>query len=168
MTLGCDEVARRRQLTIDYYTNRKAELSDTEAVIHDALPPHRRRLVEDKAFFRFREMCFDAGIDDPELCDLQVNGTPLTGSSNSFEAEDNIPAMSDVQFMKSSRWSRKMLSGRKNQGVADPHVEAEIWKGALEESEKGWLNGPMSEQEVIDKYGPLFVCRPWAFSRLTR
>ena len=163
MTLGCDEVARRRQLTIDYYASRKAELSEAEAVIHGALHPRRRRLVEDKAFILFREMCVDAGIDDPELCDLLVNGTPLvgkSGSSNLFEAEDNIPAMSDVQLMKSSRWSRKMLSGRKTHGAADPHVEAEIWKGALEESEKGWLCGPMTEQEVIDKYGPLFVASP--------
>ena len=51
-------------------------------------------------FLLFREMCVDAGIDDPELCDLLVNGTPLvgkSGSSNLFEAEDNIPAMSDVR-----------------------------------------------------------------------
>lgn len=108
-------------------------------------------------------MCIDAGIDDPGLCDLQVNGTPLTGKSgksNLFEDEDNIPAMSDVQLMKSSRWSRKMLSKRKSQIATDLCVEAEIWKGALEESEKGWLNGPMSEQEVADKYGSLFVASP--------
>ena len=54
LTLGCNEVAKQRQDTFNYYTNPKAELSDAEAAIHVAFPPHRRQLVEDKAFLLFQ------------------------------------------------------------------------------------------------------------------
>ena len=109
-------------------------------------------------------MCVDAGVIDDGMLDLQVLGTALvgtSGSSNLFESEDNLPAMSPEQLMKSSRWSRKMLQGRTAVGNGDiAEVSNDIWKGALEEAERGWLQGPFTESQVVDLLGPLFVASP--------
>ena len=162
LTLGCKAIAQRREETMKYYSLRKLELSDAEASIHEAMPPHRRKLVEGKAFLLFGEMCEAAGITDPDLRDLQVLGTSLlgrSGCSSLFESEDNDPAMTVDQVMKSSRWSRRMLLGRSSQSQ-NGEVEAQVWQGALEEVQRGWLQGPFTEGQVVERLGPLFVASP--------
>ena len=62
--------------------------------------------------------------------------------------------------MKSSRWSRRTLKSRSLQQCTSASTEDEVWCGALEEVDKGWLIGPMSEEQVVQKYGPLFVASP--------
>ncbi len=54
-----------------------------------------------------------------------------------------------------------MLMGRKppHKGARDKTQE-EIWEITLEEAEKGWLEGPYTEKEVSEKFGPLFVASP--------
>ena len=67
--------------------------------------------------------------------------------------------MTDAQLMKSSRWSRKMISARKST-VQTREVLEEVWNITLQEVEKLWLQGPLSEQEVRSLCGPLFVASP--------
>ena len=120
---------RRKQLS--YYKARAYDLAAREQSIHDGMTPQRATLVQDKKFLLFQEMCVDAGVIDDGILDLQVLGTALvgtSGSSNLFESEDNLPAMSPEQLMKSSRWSRKMLQGRTAVGNGDiAEVSNDIW-----------------------------------------
>jgi len=100
-----------RAQALEYYRDRKAALAECEATIHHHIPQHRAKLFEDKAFLLFREMCRDAGIGDSELFHLQISGVALTGDScecNLFPPDDGVPAMSDEQLMRSSKWTRRM------------------------------------------------------------
>lgn len=164
LTKGCEWMASYRQKQMAYYEARACELAAREQALHDGMPPSRAVLVKDKRFLLFQEMCVDAGVDDEGILDLQVLGTPLvgrSGTSSLFETEENSPAMTPEQLMKSSRWSRKMLLGRSMAGSGDiAEVASDIWNGALEEVEKGWLQGPFTEDQVVDLLGPLFVASP--------
>lgn len=144
LTKGCEWMASYRQKQMAYYEARACDLAAREQALHDGMSPSRAALVKDKRFLLFREMCVDAGVDDEGILDLQVLGTPLVGTSGTsslFEKEENSPAMTPEQLMKSSRWSRKMLLGRSMAGSGDiAEVASDIWNGALEEVEKGWLS----------------------------
>ena len=111
---------------------------------------------------RTEEMCIDAGVQDPGLTELQVLGAALygaSGNSNLFDDDSHTAALDEVQLMKSSRWSRRMLL-TKDHGHMDPEVKAAVWNVTLQEVDSGWLQGPYSESEVKELYGPLFVCSP--------
>lgn len=122
--------------------------------------PDRERLIHDKQILLFRRLCEDAGVDDPGLSDLLINGVKLTGQAEEtgqFETLIVEPTMSDVQLMKSSKWTRrKIMSGRNDGSPQD--VRSHIWQEALKETEKGWLSGPFSEGSLaIDALSESFA-----------
>ena len=161
-TAGPAAVQNKRDQMFQHYKRRKQELECNELAIHEALQPHRKRVVAGKNFLLFDEMCKDAGVVDHGLLDLLLSGAPLTGESgvsNLFEAEDNLPAMSQAQLMKSSRWSRRMLAGRCPNSQVDEVARA-VWQVTLDEVSRGWLEGPYTEEQVASKLGPLFIASP--------
>ena len=135
-----------------------------EQAIHDSMPPPRAAPVQDKRFLFLQEMCFHAGVVDDGIKGLQVLGTSLvdhSGSSGLFEYEATSPDLTPEQFMKSARWSRRMLLGRTMAGNANTaDVANDVWNGALEETIRGWLQGPFSEGRMSDMLGPVFVASP--------
>lgn len=162
LTAGPAAVQDKRDQVLGHYRRRKQELESHELSIHEALQPHRERVVAGKNFLLFDEMCKDAGVVDHGLLDLMVSGAPLIGESgvsNLFELEDNLPAMSPAQLMKSSRWSRRMLAGRCSNSQTD-EVGRAVWQVTMDEVSKGWLEGPLSEAQVTSRLGPLFVASP--------
>ena len=159
---GVDETNRKRQEALDYFAARKAQLSFQEAEIHAHLDEASAKIVEDKSFLLFQEMCQAAGIVDDDLATMQIVGSALHGKSCScslFQAEENEPAMTTEQLMKSSKWSRPMLLSRSNSSVDAATVEA-VWRVTLDEVSRGWLEGPLTEAEVQAKFGTLFVASP--------
>lgn len=163
LTEGPEEVSKMRMQALEYYRDRKAALAECEARIHHHLPQHRAKLVEDKAFLLFREMCNDSGIGDSNLFHLQISGAALTGDScecNLFPPDDGEPAMSDEQLMRSSKWTKRMIAGKKPVGAEADEITKRVWNITLEEAQKGWLEGPLTEESIVEKYGPLFVASP--------
>eukprot|EP00435_Cladocopium_sp_Y103_P019275 s793_g4.t1 len=163
LTLGVTEMQKRRAATFQYYESRAATLQDLEDIYHRSMKPHRAALVEKKKFLLLVEMCRDAGVDDPGLFDLLFSGASLigkSGASNLFDKEDSEPAMTAEQLMKSSRWSRKVVKARVSSSSSDAALTSEVWKITEEEVSKGWLQGPLQEQEVQHLLGPLFVASP--------
>ena len=67
--------------------------------------------------------------------------------------------MSIEQLMKSSKWSKHMIMGKKLLNQTDA-VRNTVWENSLEECEKGWLTGPLSHKDVIDLVGPLYIVSP--------
>ena len=162
LTRGVEAVQAQRQAMFDYYHRRAVELQTQEEAIHAAMSPPRERLVDQKKFLLFAEMSRDAGVQDDGLVELQSLGTSLygrSGSSNLFQEDETDPAMTELQLMRSSRWSRKMLKSR-SPVTSDEKVLQDVWEVTLKEAEAGWLEGPLSESQVADKLGPLFVASP--------
>ena len=163
LTEGPDKVNGYREKNFTYYERRRQQLEVREREVHNALPEHREKVVQGKQSFLFQELCEDAGIHGENLGRLLLGGASLTGHSGRsgmFEDEDNEPAISVLQLMKSSRWSRRMLLGRGSQSAEDEEVSQAIWDVTLEEVSKGWLQGPYNEEQIRELCGPLFVASP--------
>ena len=158
LTQGCSAVEHERQKLFDHYEALKASFSDMERQLHSTLDLDRERIVADKQVLLFQRMCKDAGIEDESVHDILLNGLKLTGvgdSTDLFEPDLKEPAMSNVQLMKSTRWTRKKILERKSN--EDAEVISEVWAGAMDEVQRGWLSGPFSEEQLCDYLGPMFV-----------
>ena len=81
LTEGPAAMERRRTDVLKYYLQRKEELAWEEEKLHRGLSDRRKCILEDKCLLLFREMCRDAKVEDDGLLDLQLLGTPLTGTS---------------------------------------------------------------------------------------
>ena len=142
----------------EYIEQRLEELAAAERLLHDQLEPVRQAIVADKKFLLFNELCRDAGVEDASLRHLQLVGVPLVGTADwtgQIEEHPVMPALTVEQLMKSSRWSRRMIAGSSREGSED--LRQAVWDLTLEEVEKGWLEGPLTESEVEQRVGPLFV-----------
>lgn len=149
-----------RAQALEYYRDRKAALAECEATIHHHIPQHHAKLVEDKAFLLFREMCRDAGFGDSELFHLQISGVALTGDScecNLFPPDDGVPAMSDEQLMRSSKWTRRMIAGKRLVGDEADEITKRVWSVTLEEVQKRLAGRPFDQGEHCREIWP-FVC----------
>lgn len=163
LVLGHEEMQWRREQVFEYYSARSEQLEHAEEELHKGLSGGRKDIIRDKKLLLFQEMCKAAGVEDDGLLDLQLVGTPLTGVSGQtglFEpASVGEPAMDDVQLMKSARWSRKMLAGKKF-SATDVELNREVWFNTMREVQCGWLEGPFSEQQLADRFGPLYIASP--------
>ena len=159
LTSGPLEVSQQRKQILDKYAEMRNDLEEAEQTIHHQLDPEREAIIRDKKILLFKQMCRDAGVEDDGLCDLLANGVKLTGSGGStaqFEPDVREPSISNVQLIKSATWTRKKILG-KSSGEASDKVIKSVWDGACEEAGRGWLSGPYTETELINKLGPMFV-----------
>ena len=102
-------------------------------------------------------------VDDSLLEDLLAGFSLIgqSGCSSLFLEEDTLPAMSREQLMKSSRWSRKMVAAKGMDSHAEGlNVVEETWATTMDEVQRGWLQGPFSQDEIRQRLGPLFVASP--------
>lgn len=159
LTEGPEARATKCKISLEYYKQRAAALQEEEDFIHRQLDEDRQRIVKGKRSLLFEEMCRDAGIHGEDLHHLQLAGVNLTGEDGDtrlFTKQAQKPAMSVVQLMKSSKWSRNMILRRKKEQTTD-EVRQAVWDTTLGEVERGWLQGPFTEQQVRLRLGPLFV-----------
>ena len=159
-TEGVGARARKAEVILGYYEKRARELQEDEDFLHEQLDEVRKKIVEGKRFLLFHEMCQDAGLQGEELHHLQLQGVQLTGvdqPTELFKPVESRPAITKMQLMKSSKWSRKVVLRSTTKSVQDAEVRQAVWEVTQDELAKGWLQGPFSEAEVRRMLGPLFV-----------
>ena len=157
LTEGVEARATRCKIALEYYKQRAVDLQSAEDDLHHQLDEDRQRIVRGKKFLLFEEMCKDAGIEGENLHHLQLAGVSLTGEdafTKLFAHCPQKPAMSVPQLMKSSKWSRNMILKKKKDQVGEA-VRQAVWDTTLGEVNKGWLQGPLNEQQVKMRLGPL-------------
>ena len=62
---------------------------------------------------------------------------------------------------KAAKWTRKAIIGksRRPSTPEDWKLARAVWENTRDEAEKGWIDGPYTEEEIIKLLGPLFaVC----------
>ena len=99
-------------------------MQDAGAKLQAALDEDRQAVVAGKRFLLFEEMCRDAGITDEGLQCLQLNRAP-TGL---FRSDETEAAVTEVQLMKSARWSRRKILGEKRGDPQSAEVRAAVWE----------------------------------------
>ena len=160
LTLGPDEVARKREEAFRHYEARSAELEASEKKCHDSVPAGKRELIAGKRFLLLQEMARDAGYTDESLAELGLGGTRLTGVGHDVPAQPARPcgpAVDPTFIMHATKFTRP-ANMAVNAGGDAGLLEA-VYQVTCEEREKGWLDkaGPFSLEELEVRLGPLFV-----------
>ena len=159
LTLGPERILQIRSEMFAHYENVKAELHSEESRLHQAMDPEREKLIANKCVLLFERMARDAGVDDDGLAALLYHGISLVGQggpTGQFPEESVPPAMTADQLMRSAKWSRHMVLGKKS-AVQASHIREAVWKGTMEDVDRGWLTGPVTHEELVGKFGPLYV-----------
>lgn len=159
LTGGVESTNRKREENFRHYEDLATELCAREHSLHDAMGQQSGKLMADKKILLFDAMCKDAGVEDEGLLELLCGGVKLTGQgsrTNLFEENLLEPSLTDHQLMKSSKWTKRMILGKSSLNSSED-VKRSVWKGALEEVAKGWLQGPLTEDEVKNLLGPLYI-----------
>ena len=160
LTQGPSEMQRWREATLGYYRERVAQLDAQEAELHGRLSEARQKVIQGKRILLFNEMARDAGLEDPELFHCQVVGSSLVGEEPPcplFSEGRDSAVISVEQLMLTAKWTHS--SDHLPRG-GSPEMQRQVWDASLSEVEAGWLQGPLSHQQVADMVGPLYVVSP--------
>jgi hypothetical protein len=159
LTEGPEKVCNDREAALEKYNRISRSLSKKEAELHASLPECMQKVLHGKSLLLLQRMAKDAGYDDPFLAQDAVLGASITGISRDcaeFPNRPSDPTMTAEDVMKATRWSRKVIiNSVKSSG--DINLDKELHDITREERERGWLQGPFTEQELKDKLGPLYV-----------
>ena len=112
LTEGPQTVDGERAKLFRHYEEVLLNFENAERRIHASLDGDRERLVRDKKFLLFQQMCLDAGVEDTTVHELLFTRVKLAGvgeDSGQFEKDQKEPAMSNVQLMRSSKWTRRKI-----------------------------------------------------------
>ena len=109
-----------------------------------------RRVMEDKNLLLFREVMADAGVVDQDLFSDMCQGFRLTGE---LKALRRFPDSFRLEQLKSTaKWAKYLVQASCKKASRDPQVAAVVWQETAEQVSEGWLKGPLSWQEVEEKY----------------
>ncbi len=100
------------------------------------------------------KMMQEAKCGDLGLVDAIMKGTMLTGVaevSGILLPRMASPQISEAELSRSTKWTRHAVLGK--MGSKDPKVDQQLWDEAMIECEKGWLEGPLSEEQLNRRRG---------------
>ena len=158
LTAGPDAVEERREELFKYYEERLAQLDAEESRCHASVPEAKRHLIRGKKFILLQEMARDMGYDDAGLSRLGISGTRLTGIGEDVPAQPAQvanPTIDDRFVMQASRFTRHVNTTFR--ASENKELDEAVYQTTKDEREKGWLEGPFSEEELKSRLGPLFV-----------
>ena len=157
LTIGPEEIKRQREAKLGEYKAFKArpDIAEADRRIRERLTPQRQKIVGERSFLLFEKMCLDAGIDDPELLRLYVEGVSFTGCAPDAPelAPQSRPArMGEEEVRAAAVWTRPQAIGRTGPSD-DPNMDQEVWQKTIEERNEGWLRGPMTVEDFVAEMG---------------
>ena len=156
LTLGHIETARQRLVMLKKMRDWRQELKDDEARLHDKIPRHMQRLVVDKQFLLLRRLAEEIGWPDKQLHNELVQGFRLTGkgtTSNVFRPEVKEAKLTEEELMQQSKFLRPKIVGRVSNSAAPEYLEELREITIREADEKGWLQGPLTAEQVEREVG---------------
>ena len=158
LTAGPAAVEERREETFAHYESRSSQLDAEEDRCHSGVPEPKRHLINGKKFILLQEMAREMGYDDDGLARLGIGGTRLTGIGEDVPAQPSQPAdptIDDRFVMQASRFTRPINTTFRPS--EDKELDQAVYQTTKDERDKGWLEGPFSEDELKRRLGPLFV-----------
>ena len=115
-------------------------------------------MVSDKKILLFRRMLQDIHYDDMAVADLLITGVKLFGELDRvgiWRADVTKGALVTPQMM----WHGAKAAQKKVLTCAPGWTseDEELWKATVEEVEGKGLKGPLSEEEVVEMAGRLWI-----------
>ena len=134
-------------------------LDKDEAQLHKQFPPWYEKVVASKKILAWKRLLEENNYDDLEVANFLLKGCPLVGTSDLPEAFDPkiVPAkMTESELRATSVARRKAMlhSHRTTETEHASHLE----KATAEEVERGFLDGPYTEEQVSEKLGTKRWC----------
>lgn len=171
MTLeeGPDRVLEKRVEAMRWIKRRARELESEEKELHDAMPEWRAKVVKGKKFLLFKELVDLVGHEDKDLFRDLVSGMRITGNAEptgAFVVDFKPAQLEEKDLWQVAKFSQAEVVRRipthmnpkpvilKGEQV---DIAEEVWKTTMKEVEKGWLEGPLTAEQVASRVGPLWT-----------
>ena len=132
------------------WTARALELRGEEKRLMDALPPHRRKVLQGKRLVLLREILQDAGYPDVKLAEDIAAGFDLVGETERSEAMPDhlLPATISIDELLDTAPGANRGIYHSTKSCGDPQVDEQLWEKTAKELADGWLVGPLPISSV--------------------
>ena len=154
MSSSAKELEMARRLSLLKVRLLVRSLEKDEAELHKQFPPWYEKVVASKKILTWKKLLEEQGYDDIGVTKFLLEGCPLVGTSDLPDAFDPkiVPAkMTEEELRLTSQARRKAMSHSCRTMEAE-HVE-HLKKATTEEVERGFLDGPFTEEQVSEKLG---------------
>ena len=145
----------RRKLQMAKLKRMTVQFKSQEIELHKKLRPELETVLANKNLLLWKQLMQMTGYDDPSLFDEVCSGFRLTGvasTSNEFPHGFQAAAQSEQQLKTSAPWLRKSTIA-KCKASDDPDLDTVTWDQTMDETAKGWLKGPFTEEQICDMMG---------------
>ncbi|CAJ1399746.1 unnamed protein product, partial [Effrenium voratum] len=125
-------------------------LRGEEKRLMDALPPHRRKVLQGKRLVLLREILQDAGYPDVKLAEDIAAGFDLVGETERSEAMPDhlLPATISIDELLDTAPGANRGIYHSTKSCGDPQVDEQLWEKTAKELADGWLVGPLPISSV--------------------
>ena len=144
------QITEHRLKALKHWLSRAKALNHDEEKLHEGLPDGLRDILAPKRLLLWKEMLTWYGYPDAGVFDEVVGGIELSGTTcfvPSLEAGFKPAKITEAELAATARASRiGLLSSVRSSG--DDFIDGEVFAKTLEELECGWLEGPLSPEDL--------------------
>ena len=169
VTKGTDWIHEERVKRLRWLKRRAAELAPRELEFHRAMEPKVAEILQGKSLLLFDEVLKQVGYGDTNLVHDIAVGLPITGQGRDtgcFQPEFKPAQLTQDDLWKIAKYSQEEVKLKIPPHMAKREVQVdgrpvdvaqEVWASTISEVEKGWLQGPMSAEQVGAVVGNLWT-----------
>lgn len=146
------ERSKKRLLTLKTWRQWANDLAKTERELHEGMPAHTRRVMKCKRLALLEKIAVEV-LDWPDVSLFQElrEGFKLTGNipaTGVFKRQARPASMSVEELMQAAKVLRPAIIGLRKSNASN-NTAKELYDITMDEAQsKGWLNGPMTFEEV--------------------
>lgn len=155
LTLGANEIARRRTATLRKWISMAKELETDEQELRSGMESGVKEVLHNKRVKLMEALATEMGWPDQELFTEMVAGFKLVGTqkpSYIFPLEPRPMAYSPQELNDAAKFLRPALLGKVRHSVTDTDSDL-LWKMTCEEAlNKHWMEGPLTVEQLNQRY----------------
>ena len=140
-----------RRAALRHWRSRADRLHERELRLHEQMHPDVAKVMDGKRLLLMKEMLLSVGFERTDaLIKHLVSGFPLAGA---FPATGVLPpaarpaALSVEDLWRTARTTQRRTS-ESCRSTGDAQVDQEVYEATLAEKDRGWLDGPLSEEQL--------------------
>eukprot|EP00439_Symbiodinium_sp_Y106_P005317 s10015_g1.t1 len=154
MSGSAKELEMARRLSLLKVRLLVRSLEKDEAELHKQFPPWYEKVHRRFFYITWKKLLEEQGYDDLGVTKFLLEGCPLVGTSDLLDAFDPkiVPAKMTEEELRLTSQARRKAMLHSCRTVEAEHVE-HLKKATAEEVERGFLDGPFTEEEVSASLG---------------
>ena len=159
LTTSAVEISKFRLQRLQTLREIVDSTKEADRGVFETMSGEMQNVLIGKRLSALRLLLQHCGYPDVQVIDDIIKGLALTGTlpSSGVYPEKLRPATITVEQLRNgARWTRRGLLERVLSS-GDPELDETIWKEAIEEKDKGWLDGPYSEEQLLELLKGEFV-----------